>query len=670
MGKKWIVLLVVLFALLPFSGCKKESDPIDVFHDFASSWESMDCGEMYDLLVLDDQQTLTEEAFSKVYDVFYESLEVAEITVEIEEEMLVEETGSATVPFTLTLSLPQGDISFSSQIQAVLTEEEDWAIDWDYSLVWEGFSAGDNVHKTYDLPERGEIYDRNGSPLAHNGYVVQIGIVPGRLGEMRDEMIAELAETFQLSEKYITDRLALPWVGEDTFVDIATVPMSQLSQVRALYNKNPGITYREVRERVYPYGAAAAHLIGYMGYPNESEISAREPLGFTSDDKVGRTGLEHYLNDRLQGVPGLTLTIRSSEGEDKTVLLEVETIQGENITLNIDASLQQNLYEQMAQDSGTAAVMNYQTGEILALVSTPSYDPNDFILGISSSEYSQLTNDPDKPLFNRFSNLYPPGTAFAPITAAAALDSGTVDVNFAVDIEGISWQEDDSWGSYYISRESEINGLIDMKTAMIYSDAIYFANLSLTMGDSTFLNMARNFGLGRTMALLYPVKTSQLAEEDSIGGDIMLANTGFGQGEVLVNILTLPKAFSAFVNEGETVEPVLIWDENQAPSTMRAISKDAADQILAFLEESVSLPYSTGYGAYIPGKDIAGKTGIALIPASYDSSIQEELGWFVALDQDAETPYVTAMMLEDVKDLGGSSYTVSKVKAFIQSYSN
>lgn len=670
MRKIWIPSLIVILMLLLFTGCSATANPLDTFQEFENSWESKDYDEMYQLTSLEDQQEINAASFSKAYQVFYESLGVEDIAVEMDAESLVEEGASATIPFTLKLNIPEGEISYSSLMLASKTLEGDWTIDWDDSLIWEGFEAGNNVNRSYELPLRGEIYDRNGSPLAHNGYVIQIGIVPGRLGDLREEMISALAETFQISEKYIQDRLSLPWVGSDTFVDITKVPMDRLSDVRALHNINSGVTYREVRERVYPYGSAAAHLIGYMAYPNESEIEERSAIGFTSDDKIGRTGLEHYLNDRLQGTPGLTISIRNADGEITSILFERETVPGENITLNIDADLQQKLYEQMSNEKGMATVMNHQTGEILALVSAPSFDPNEFILGISSSEYNKLANDPARPLNNRFAKLYSPGSAFMPITAAAALESGTADLDFAVDIQGTQWQKDSSWGSYYITRESEVNGAIDMKTAMVYSDAIYFANLALEMGDSTFTNMAENFGIGSAMALLYPVKTSQIAEGDDIREEIQLADSGYGEAQVLVNILTLPKAFTAFANGGQTVEPVLIWDETLFPTKQRAISEETANDIYQLLESSVSLPYSTGYGAHISGKILAGKTGIAKTPAPYDDSTYEELGWFVVLDLDESTPYVTSMMLEDVKEIGGSSYTVSKVKTFIQSYTN
>lgn len=668
MIKRWTLYLIILITISAFAGCSNNNDPLEVFQHYCKAWEDMNYKNIYEIVSAENQQELTEENFVKAYELFYEGIQAEEIRIDLSNDEIVEEGDTAKIPFTVQVKIPEGTLTFSSSMEATRSAEGTWAILWDFPLIWEDLAAGDNITRSWSKPTRGEIYDRNGSSLAHNGFVVQIGMVPGRLGNMRNEMISALADNFNLSEQYIQDRLALPWVGEDTFVDMIKVPMERLGDVRALYNRNPGVTYREIKERVYPYGASAAHLTGYMSYPTESELESLIPIGFTSDDKIGRTGLESYLNERLQGIPGLTIAIRSNDGKEKKILFEKETVHGENVTLNIDAPLQQKLYAQMAGESGMATVMDHQSGEILALVSAPAYDPNSFILGLSSSQYNQLENDENKPLLNRFANTYSPGSSFKPLTAAIGLDSGTVDLNDSINIQGTQWQPDDSWGNHFVTRVNEINGSIDMETAMIYSDNIYFANLALQIGDGTFQNMAENFGIGKSMALLYPIKTSQLANESTINNEVLLADTGYGQGEVLVNILTLPKAYSSFVNNGNVIEPVLIRDEGLAPTKVSAISSETADAVYKMLEKTISLPHATGYGAYISGKTLAGKTGTAEIPAPHDASIKEELGWFVVLDLDENTPYATAMMLENVKGKGGSGYTVSKVKAFIQSY--
>lgn len=658
---------LLLFILLVF-GCTKPPDPIDVFKQYASDWEKNRFDTMWGHILPEESLPLEQEGFIQLYKTFYEDLAPQKMEVILQKEKLTSDEGKASVPFQVQLTLQEGVLTFDGVMEASMTSDKTWKILWSEALVWKDFTLGDRVHRAYEIPTRGEIHDRNGSPLAQNGTVLLIGIVPGRLGDSGDAMIAQLATTFNLTEQYIRDRMALPWVGPDTFVDLTKVPMNRLADIRGFFNRNPGITYREIKERVYPYGPAAAHLIGYLSYPTEGEMKERKPLGFTEDDKLGRTGLESSLNQRLEGIPGLNITLRDSEGKDKLLLLHKDPVQGETVTLNIDGALQKKLYQQMAGEAGMAAVLNHKTGEVLAMVSAPAYDPNEFILGMSSSAYKLLENDVQKPLFNRLSGVYSPGSTFKPITAASALESGAVDRNFSMNIQGKTWQKDSSWGSHRITRVSEVNGVIDMETAMIYSDNIYFANLALTIGKESFQNFASNLGIGRAMTLLYPMKTSQLSNENALNNEILLADTGYGQGQVLVNVLTLPMAYSALIHQGAMVEPLLLKESNQMPITHNVLSAETAVTIFDMLEKSVRLSHGTGYGAYIPGKMLAGKTGTAEIPSATSPSTLDELGWFVVLDSDETTPYATVMMLENVKGRGGSGLTVSKVKAFIQSY--
>jgi penicillin-binding protein len=662
-------MLVLILIFMSLTGCTPTPDPLELFEDYGKAWEDMDYEKMYGSITVENQDTMTIEEFDSAYQVFQENMRISKIQIDFDDENVTVDEGIATVAYTVTATIPEGTISYSSQMKANLSDENTWAVDWAYSLIWEEYASGDNVHRTTSLPVRGELYDRNGRPMAHNGFILQVGIVPGRLGSKRNEMVTALASTFQLTEKFINDRLALPWVGDDTFVDIIKVPMDRLSEVKVLFNMSPGVTYREVKERVYPYGVSAGHLTGYMGYPTEAEMETRAPLGFTTDDKLGRTGLERYLNDRLEGNPGVHIAIRDTQGEEKHVLYHKDPVHGENITLHIDAELQQMLYRQMSEESGAAAVMNHQTGEVLALVSTPSYDPNAFILGMSASEYNRLETDAKRPLINRLANAYSPGSTFKAITAAAGLNSGTIDLNDSVNIQGLQWQKDASWGNHFITRVNEVNGAIDLEKGMVYSDNIYFARLAMQIGESTFFQTAELFGIGKDYELMLPMKSSQLANKDTIESDVLLADTGYGQGQVLANILTLPKAYSAFVNDGQTVEPVLIHAEELVPTKKDAVSKETADIVYKLLEKSITLPYATGYGAYIPGKILAGKTGTAEIPKPNDSTAKDELGWFVVLDKEPSTPYATVMMLENVKGRGGSGFTVAKVKAFIQAYS-
>ena len=676
--KATFMIITVLLIML-FSGCNKNVDPIDVFHEYTDAWSKMDFYTMYDMMSDQNKTEISQQEFINTYQEFYEGIKVQSVGIKLllnEDEISQENKseGFINFPVNVEISTEYGVKSYDAEIDLIEETENDknvWRVLWNYDLIYKGLEEGDKINTTItSKPVRGEILDRNGKKLAENGLAILVGIVPGRLGDMKDQIIEELSDTFDISEQYIIDRLNLSWVKDDTFVDLKKIPKDQQHLIEAIYEKNKGATFMEIEERVYPYKEMAAHLTGYLGYMNEEELKKWADYGFTANDKIGRAGLEYIFNESLMGKPGRKITIVDRDGNEKEVLFEQETVNGMDLKLSIDIDLQAKLYDHLKGEQGTAAVMNYKTGEILAIVSSPSYDPNKFILGIGAEDLKELQDNKGKPLLNRFAQVYSPGSTLKPIIAAIALNGNIVDMNYTIDIKGLKWQKDSSWGNYYITRVKDPGMPIDMEKAMIYSDNIYFAQLALMIGGDTFVQKAKDFGIGETLPLRYGVKDSQLANDTRISNDILLADTGYGQGEVLLNIMNLNKAYSVFINEGDIVNPRLVLDDTDI-DRKSIISKEVADEIFNMLLKVVENDDGTGHGAYIKGKTIAGKTGTAEVPVDGENSSDlEELGWFVAIDKSEDTPYIISMMVENVKDRGGSKVAVEKVRDFILDYSS
>ena len=672
-----ILLLLFVVSSIFYVGCKKAESPFEVFSNYSDSWTNQDFVAMYNNISTENKQNITAQDFKQAYENFYKEMRVQSISIELlaEEDEYKEIKNEEVVHLLVNVEL-QTEYGIKSYkidvnlIKETIDDKKEWKILWDYNLIYHNMEEGDTIQTKFtSLPVRGEILDRNGKKLAENGVAIQVGIVPGRLGDMKDEIIKELSETFNISEKYIHDRLNLSWVRDDTFVDLKKIPKDQQHLIEQIYHKNTGATFMEIEERVYPYKEAAAHLIGYIGYMNEEELEEWEALGFTASDKIGRTGLEYIFNETLAGRPGKKVVLLDKEGQEKELLFEQETINGEDLHLTVDIDMQAKLYQQLQGEQGTAAVMNYSTGEVLAIVSAPSYDPNKFILGISSDELKKLQEDNAQPLLNRFTQVYSPGSTIKPVTAAIALNENIVDKNFAIDIKGLEWQKDASWGNYYITRVKDPGVPVDMEKAMVYSDNIYFARLALEIGAGTFVEKAKDFGIGEQMSMRYGVKDSQLANNHQIASEILLADTGYGQGEVLLNILNLNKAYSAFINDGNIINPKLISDSTDV-DYRSIITKETANEVFDLLLKVVEEQEGTGHGAFIPGKTIAGKTGTAEVPDPNNMNELDELGWFVAIDKSELTPYITSMMVENVKGRGGSKVAIDKVNEFIRGYSN
>ena len=397
--------------------------------------------------------------------------------------------------------------------------------------------------------ERGSIYDRNGNLLAGQGTNYSVGIEPGKFSDTDMETLAELLE---IETEEIENDLSASWVTDDTFVPIKEYTSDELSDdLREDLLAIDGVMINETESRVYPYGEATSHLIGYVQNVNAEDLEEHEGEGYTETSVIGRSGLESLYEDRLRGSDGCQIYIVDSSGKQKTMLAVDAVEDGEDITLTIDIDLQQALYETYKDDNSASVAMNPLTGEVLALVSTPTYNSNDFVVGMSQETWDASNNDENNPMYNRFRAALVPGSTFKPIIAAIGLTSGSFTADEDFGYSGLSWQPDDSWGSYKVTTLHTYSGDANVRNALVYSDNIYFAKAALRIGADTLMTSLDGLGFNETMPFDIVMTDSQYANADSgIDDEIQLADSGYGQGEVLVNPLHLASIYSAFLNNG------------------------------------------------------------------------------------------------------------------------
>ncbi|WP_369678777.1 penicillin-binding transpeptidase domain-containing protein [Planococcus faecalis] len=335
-----------------------------------------------------------------------------------------------------------------------------------------------------------------------------------------------------------------------------------LEKVKAV----PGATYQETTMREYPYGEALGHLSGYIGPMTAEKLEELKDQGYTSTDLIGRRGLEQTLEERLRGENGLKILIKKQgdTGEELTIA-ETPAKDGETVVLTIDAELQKSTYEAMEGEAGTSAAVNPKTGETLVLVSSPAYNPNEYMLGISEDRFKELSEDPLNPLFNRFGAAYAPGSTIKPITAAIGMEAGTLEPSVGLQIDGATWQKDGSWGDYRVTRlHPEAPNPVDLNTALVYSDNIYFARQALEMGNQAFVSGLQRFGFGEEIPFALELQSSQISNEGTLGSQGQLADTSFGQGQMLTNILHLASMYEPFLTDGTMYKPLLFMDEEKS----------------------------------------------------------------------------------------------------------
>ena len=676
----WIAIAVIGMAAITVAVCvagmfKKEDvwkTPEELLVEYMNHIPAQEYEQMYAMLHIEASGNVSQEDFIKRNSAIYEGIEIQNMAVEIiayDEEQL-------TVTYQTSFDTVAGEISFENE--AFFLEGEDgYKLVWDNSLIFPNLASTDKVRVSTTQANRGEILDRNGRVLAGKGTASSVGIVPGKL-ENREEAIAKIAELLETTPEVIEKKLSAQWVKDDSFVPIKTIPrVEEIELLKVEPDEDvlkekerhesllaiPGVMISDVEVREYPLGEAAAHLVGYVQSVTAEDLEEHAGEGYTANSVIGRSGMEGLFEKELKGQNGCRIYIVNSEGKEKEELACILVQHGQDIKLTIDASLQIALYEQFQEDKSCSVAMNPYTGEVLALVSTPSYDNNDFIMGLSSEQWIALNDDEDKPMYNRFRQVWCPGSTFKPVTAAVGLESGAIDPNEDYGNVGLSWQKDASWGSYYVTTLHAYEPVI-LENALIYSDNIYFAKAALKIGSEEMESSLTGLGFNEELPFEIKMAESQYSNSEGIETEIQLADSGYGQGQVLVNPLHMACIYSAFCNEGNVIKPYLVYQKDAVAEYWipGAFSNETASRVLEGTKKVVNDSNGTGYAAHRDDILLAGKTGTAEIKASKDDTSGTELGWFAIFtaEDTVERPILIISMVEDVKGRGGSGYVVKK----------
>lgn len=654
---KRIVVVGLLFLLFLSACSSNEPTPNERFNQFISLWNEQSYDEMYDFLSTDAKEVYPKEDATDRQQKVYEDLNVANLEVtakELSDDEIKQalETGEATIPFSVSMETIAGEVSFDYEatlVQETLDDEEtNWFVEWNPGFIFPELKDGGKLNVQEHEPKRGEILDRNQMPLAINDTVHEIGIIPANFNI--EQSGDEVARLLGISEESIETALHADWVQPDLFVPLKTInDEKKVAELLAI----DGITARDTTGRIYPAGEAAAHLVGYIR-PVTAEDLEEHPE-YEESDMIGSRGLEQLYEEKLRGEKGYTITVTNPD-EEEIVLAEKPVQDGENIMVTIDINIQEKIYDTYDGDAGTAAAIDPKTGETLALVSSPAFNPNDILYG-DASIWEKLEENKKEPLLNRFAATYAPGSVFKPITAAIGMKQGTLDPNEGLTIEGLTWSNGEGWGNYEVRRVSTSNGPVDLKDALVRSDNIYFAMQAVKMGADAYIEGLHEFGFGEDLPYEYPITASTISTSGELDNEVLLANTSYGQGEVEMSALHLAASYTIFLNEGKMIKPTLlttedtaqVWQENLITKEQAKIIDDALE---AVVEDG------TGKAAQKADVQISGKTGTAELKLTAGED-GEENGWFVGYPTDKQNILI-AMMVEQTQDRGGSSYTTEK----------
>lgn len=560
------------------------------------------------------------------------------------------------VTYELSLATAMGQLKNLKYQTYLAYEKEQPKLEWGPNLIFPQMSGKDKVSLTVDEPVRGEILDRNNQPLAENGQLQQLGVVPQKLGEgtEKEKNIKKIATDYNLTEKQITQALEQSWVKPDYFV-----PLKIVDEAKGLPT---GASIKEITGRKYPLGAAAAHLVGYLGKITAEDLKKHPEL--TSEGQIGRAGLEAAYDETLRGKAGGKLAITDEKGNEKTVLLENTKQDGKTVQLTIDSTLQELAYHALAEKSGATVVSAPKTGDLLALVSSPSYDPNKMTNGISQKDYDAYEKDEKKPFLNRLVTGYAPGSTFKTITAAIGLDNGSLNPNEKLAINGLKWQQDSSWGDYYVTRVADVAS-VDLKDALVYSDNIYMAQETLKMGEKAFRSGLDKFIFGEKMDLPLAMNPAQISNEKSFDSKILLADTCYGQGQLLINPIQQATMYSVFANEGTLVYPKLVTDAKEKEKTA-VVKSSSVEKVNEDLKAVVSDPNGTAHSLSSLGFTLFAKTGTAEIKEKQDERGQENS--FLLAYEGKNSGYLFISMLENRQDNESATQLAPNVLQYLHDH--
>ena len=654
-----VIVLAVAGGVIAYRMTRDTSKPEDVLIKYVGYVNEQNYEEMYKLLTNDSKEQISQEDFISRNKNIYEGIDMTDMKIEIT-NVTEENSKTYIISYNQSMNSEAGKIEFENTANVIKDKELGYQLNWKSSLIFPNLSSTDKVRIKTISAERGSIVDKNGNMLAGLGTVSSVGIVPGKLGENKDENIEKIANLLGTTADSINKTLSASWVKDDTFVPLKKIQVDSIELKEQLL-QIPGIKITSTKSRVYPLGEASAHLVGYVQNITADELKENRGKGYTSTSVIGKAGLEKKYEKRLKGKDGVEIYIEDSDGKRKKDIAKIDVQNGETIKLTIDSTMQSKLYNELKNDAGFFVVMHPNTGALLALVSTPSYDPNDFTLGLSTEKWNAIKDNENKPMLTRYLQSYCPGSTFKAVTGAVGLTTGKLSTSDTFSYSGLSWKKD-GWGQYDITTLTAYSGPKNLENAMIHSDNIYFAQAALQIGAKSFTSGLKQIKFGENIDFTLGNIKSQYTNNGEISNEKVLADSGYGQGEILVNPIHMASIYSAFANDGNMIKPYLEEGTETSYLVEGAFTKEAANTIKEDLIQVVENQEGTAKDMRVQGRTIAGKTGTAELKGSKDAEA-DVLGWFDCFTSDNDSNQLLVIsMVENGRSLGGSHYLINKIK--------
>jgi penicillin-binding protein len=678
MPKTIKALLCILIACALLGACSGDAVPAYDISEYLAALTAMDYPAMFACTeaaanLKGNAYAAAMKPFVDKYTAIFSGIGVTQVVV----ENLSGPDENGTYTYNATYKTKDyGDFTNRYTLKTRMDEGK-CVVQWDYSLIFPEMEEGCSVLVRTLHASRGEVFAADGTLLAANSYadtlymdvtkVQDVGSVANVAGPLTGLVESDIVKKFNAAVEY-----------DYTVVSLGAFFKGELTEEqRADIEAVPGLgiddtTYTPIRD--YPLGEAAAHIVGYTSFAGAEDVAN----GYSESDRIGVEGLEASYEEALRGHDGKIVYIQNKWGDNIRTLWEQPVDEGQDLRTTIEPQLQQAAYDALCEflsieegEKGVAIVMDASTGFVQAMASYPSYDNNMFTFPVSKEAWDALTSEAGgKPLFSYATQgRYPPGSVIKPFTATAALESGTVtpDTEFTGTIVANQWTPDESgWVWDPITRVDNSGTPLKLYNALVKSDNIYFAWAAMRMGESTYLNYLSRIGFEEAVHFDLPVKQANLV--DSTMYRRMLADMGYGQGELLVTPIQVAAMYTAFAGgSGDMLQPILVekicqtqgFDyvtlEQREPTVWigSAVPQSSLDILEPMLEAVITS--GTGKPARIDGVKIAGKTGTAEI-----DNKAREISWFAGYWVDGSYDRLVIVMVDVKEGEGPVKFDIAK----------
>jgi penicillin-binding protein 2 len=493
-------------------------------------------------------------------------------------------------------------------------------------------ALGNQMQNLPITPIRGDILDRNGKILATNEFSYILTITPEKVINLNETLIGlEISDLITYEDiKKFNKKLS-------RFKKFHNIPVKfNLSESSVasflLENQRPGVEVEPYFHRVYPYGESSAHLIGYVSSMSKTDKSIYDKKNYNGTNFVGKTGIEKQYEKRLHGQSGVKQIERNVAGRIVNTKIIAPSIAGQDIYLNIDIDLQLKAESLLAGSRGVIALISVKDGSILSLVSTPSFNPNWFVNGISVERYNKLSNDQDLPLFDRsIKGLYPPGSTIKPMVALAGLELGNITIKDSTFCPG--YYKLNNYSRKFNDWKRTGHGKVDVIEAIAQSCDVFFYDLAFNMGIDQIHDSLSYFQFGKKTGIDLPGELGGILpsrdwkkinkDEPWYRGETLI--TGIGQGFMTASPLQLALATAAIANKGQLLVPQVLMHSQSKNGDLfedqNLKSKQIPIKDINNWELIIEAMKQTVYGKFGTAKrlnnklkySLAGKTGTAQV---------------------------------------------------------